>query len=134
MEEMLEVPPEWNEIPDMMMEDEDALPEAEGSTKWKRDEVAKRRRKQQKEDDIRPEKRGHSPTVSRRTQNIQGFYSENWNEVQQEGDEWQAPDKGQRILQMVFHGRGLDINPVRYRSISSSCTQHQGGGCSISAE
>ena len=29
---MLEVPPEWNEVPDLMMEDEDVLPEDAGST------------------------------------------------------------------------------------------------------
>ena len=40
------------------------------------------------------------------------FYSEEWNEVQHEEDEWQASDKWQRILQMVFLGRGLEINPV----------------------
>ena len=32
-EEMLEVPPEWNEVPDLMMEEEDVLPKAMGSTK-----------------------------------------------------------------------------------------------------
>ena len=53
---MLEVPAEWNEVPDMMMEDKDVLPEAEGSTGRKRDEVAQGRRKWWKEDDIRPEK------------------------------------------------------------------------------
>ena len=45
MEEILEVPPEWNEVRDMMMEDKDVLPEAEGSTKRKRDEVAQVQRK-----------------------------------------------------------------------------------------
>ena len=35
-EEMLEVPPEWNEVPDLMREEEDVLPKAEGSTKLKR--------------------------------------------------------------------------------------------------
>ena len=29
---MLEVPLEWNEVPDLMMEEEDVLPEATGST------------------------------------------------------------------------------------------------------
>ena len=133
-EEMLEVSPEWNEVPDLMMEDEDVLPEAEGSTKQKSDEVTQGRRKRQKEDDICPEKCGHSPTVSRRTQHSEGFYSEDWNEVQQEEDEWQAPDKWQRILQMVFRGRSLEINPVGYGVISSFCTQHQGGRCSVFAK
>ena len=68
-EEMLEVPPEWNEVPDMRMKDKNVLPEAEESTTQKRDEVAQGRRKWRKEDDIQPEKHGHLPTVSRRTQN-----------------------------------------------------------------
>ena len=57
-----------------------------------------------KKDDICPGKHAHLPTVSRRAQNPEGFYSEDWNEVQQEEDEWQTPDKWQRISQMVFHG------------------------------
>ena len=51
-----------------------------------------------REDNIRPEKREHSPTVSGRTGNPEGFFSEDWDELQQEEDEWQAPDKWQRIL------------------------------------
>ena len=47
--------------------------------------------------------------MSRRTQNPERFYSEDWNEVQQEEDKWQAPDKGQRILQMVFQNEGLRL-------------------------
>ena len=31
---------------------------------------------------------------------------------------------------MVFHGGCLEINPDEAGCISSSCTQHQGGGCS----
>ena len=116
------------------MEDEDVLPEAAGSTKRKQDEVAQGRRKRWKEDDIRPEKGGHSPKVSWRIQNPDGFYSEDWNEVQQEEDKWQAPDKWQRLLQMVFRSRGLEINPVGDGAISSLRTQHQGGGCRVSAE
>ena len=30
---------------------------------------------------------------------------------QQEDDEWQVPDKWQRISQMVFHGGCLEIHP-----------------------
>ena len=45
LEKMLEIPPEWNEVPDLMMEDEDLLPEAAGSTKQKRDEVTQGWRK-----------------------------------------------------------------------------------------
>ena len=48
---MLEVPPEWNEVPDLVMEDEDVLPEAAVSTKRKQDEVAWGRRNV----DIRPQ-------------------------------------------------------------------------------
>ena len=49
-----------------------------------------------------PEKRGHSPIVSRRIQNPEGFYSEDWDKDKQEEDNWQAPDKWQKISQMVF--------------------------------
>ena len=73
-EEILEVPLEWNE--DFMMEVEDVLPKATGSTKWRRDEISRGQRKRQKEDDIRLEKWGHSPAVSQRIQNPVGFYSE----------------------------------------------------------
>ena len=87
-----------------MMETEDGRMIPEAATKRKRDEVACGRR----EDDIRPEKREHSPTVSRRTRNPAGFYSEDWDEIQQEDDEWQVPDKWQRISQKVFRGRCLE--------------------------
>ena len=51
-EVMLEVPPKWNVVPDLIMEDEEMIMETD--TKRKRDEVAGGRRKQRKEDDIRP--------------------------------------------------------------------------------
>ena len=66
-EEMLAVPPEWNEVPDLMMEDKDIRPTTLAAVKRKIDEVVRGRRKWRKEDDIRPEKRAHLPTVSRRT-------------------------------------------------------------------
>ena len=44
-EEMLEVPPEWNEVPDLMMEEEDVLREATGSTKRRCNEVSRGGRK-----------------------------------------------------------------------------------------
>ena len=134
MEEMLEVPPEWNEVLDLMMEEEDVLPEATGSTKRRQDEISRGWRKRLKEDDIQLEKCVHSPTVSRRIQNPEGFYSEDWNEVQQEEDECQAPDKWQRISQIVSSDGGLEIDPVGDRAISSLSTQHHGGRCSVSAE
>ena len=77
---MLEVPREWNAVPDLMMEDKNVRTANEGVTKQKIDEVARGRRKRRKEDDIHPEKCAHSHTVSQRTQNPEGFYSEVWNE------------------------------------------------------
>ena len=85
-EKMLEVSPELNEVPNLMMEEKDVLLEAEGYTKQKRDKVALWRRKRQKEDDIQPEKPVHLPTASWRTTNPEEFYCEDWNEVQQEED------------------------------------------------
>ena len=101
-EEMLEIPREWNRVPDLMMEEEDILPEDTRPDKWKRDEISRGRRKQRSEDNILTEKGEHSSTVSCRIQNPEGFYSEDWDEDKQEEDEWQAPDKFQRISQMVF--------------------------------
>ena len=60
------------------------------------------------------EKHEHLATVSQRTQNPEGFYSEDWNEALQEEAEWHMPDKWQRIAQMVFCGGGLEIIPVEY--------------------
>ena len=68
-------------------------------------------------------KLGHSPRVSRRTQNPAGFYSEDWDELQQEDDEWQVPGKWQRISQFVFHGGCLEIHLDDAGCISRSCTQ-----------
>ena len=81
-EEMLEVPPQWNEVPDLMMEEEDVLTKATGSIKRRRDEISRGWKKQRKEDNIWLKKQGHSPTVSRRIQNPEGFYSEDWDEDQ----------------------------------------------------
>ena len=83
---MSEVPPEWNEVSDLMMEDEGVQPATEEAAERKIDKVAQGRRKWQKEHDIRPKKRANSPTVSQRTQNSEGFYSKDRNEVQQEED------------------------------------------------
>ena len=52
LEEMLEVPPEWNEVPALMMEEEDVLPKATGSTKRRRDEISRGLRKLKKEYNI----------------------------------------------------------------------------------
>ena len=40
------------------------------------------------------------PQYPREYKNL--FYSKDWNEVQQEEDKWQVPNKWQRISQMVF--------------------------------
>ena len=69
--------------------------------------------------------------VSKRTGYPEGFYSEKWDELQQEDDEWQLPDKWQWISQMVFRGGCLEIHPYASGCISRSCTQHQGGRCSV---
>ena len=82
-EVMLEIPPEWNTVPDLIMEDKEELMITETDNKQKRDEVAHGARKQRKEDDIHPEKHEHSPTVSRRTRNPDRFYSEDWDESKQ---------------------------------------------------
>ena len=101
-EEMLEIPPKWKEVLDVMMEEGEILPEDMRPDKQKRVEISRGRRKQMKEDNIRTEKREHSPAISRRVQNPEGFYSKDWDEDKQEEDEWQAPDKFQKISQMVF--------------------------------
>ena len=113
---MLEIPSEWNEVPDLIIEDKDVRPATEVADKRKIDEEAWGQRKQQKGDDIHPKKHEYSPTVSRRTRNPEGFYSEDWNEAQQEEDEWQISDVWQRISQIVFRGRCLEINPGEYGS------------------
>ena len=52
---MLDTPPAWNKVPDLMMEAEDGKMTLEAATKQKRDEVALWRRKQKREDEIGPE-------------------------------------------------------------------------------
>ena len=117
VEEMLEVPPEWNGVPDLMMEEEDVLPKATGSTKRRRDKISRGWKKQGNEDNIWPKKQGHLPTVFRIIQNPEGFYSKDWDEVQQEEEKLHAPDKWQRISQMVFRNKVLEIHPVGDRAI-----------------
>ena len=134
-EEMLDTPPGWNEVEDLIMDDGDILAENMRPEKRRRDEIAQGWRKWRKEDDIRVEKREHSPTRSRRTQNPEGFYSEDWNEDQQEQNEWQVPDKFQNISQMVLCNGVLDNGvleslPVGDEVLSSHRVQHQAGECS----
>ena len=83
IEEQLEAPPQWNAVPDLMLDpgmDEDRF---EDNAKRRRDEVARGRMKRQKEDDIRADKREHSPSTQVRRKMPDGFYSEDWGEDQQ---------------------------------------------------
>ena len=66
-EVMSEIPPEWNAVPDMIMEDKEELMITQTDNKRKRHKEAQGCRKQLKEDDIFLEKSEHSPMVSRRT-------------------------------------------------------------------
>ena len=66
---MLDAPPGWNDVEDLSAENMRL-------EKRIRDEVARGRRKRRKEDDIRAEKQEHSPDISRRKRNPEGFYSE----------------------------------------------------------
>ena len=52
-EDMLEIPPEWNEVQDLIWEDGDILLDNMRSEKRRRDEIFCSRRKLRKEDDIR---------------------------------------------------------------------------------
>ena len=45
-EVLLEIPPEWNAVSDLIMEEEEELMITEMDNKWKRDEVAQGCRKQ----------------------------------------------------------------------------------------
>ena len=101
-EEMLKFFLEGDEVSDPRSEDEDFLLEAEEYTKWKKDEVTLGWMKRQKEDEIRTEKSLHLPSASRRTHNPERFYSEDWNEVQQEEEEWQDQMSGRVSYRWCF--------------------------------
>ena len=62
--DMLDAPPAWNDVPDLMMETKDGRMILEAAIKQKRDEVAPWQRKWRREDDIRQEKHENSPPVS----------------------------------------------------------------------
>ena len=131
-EERLDKPLAWNEVEDLMMDDGEILVDDIRTGKRSREETFRGRRKRRKEDDIRAEKREHSPSIVKRTRNPEGFYSEYWDDEQQEEDQWQIPDKFQRISQMVFRNGVLERHPVADGVLSSHCVQHQGGRCSVS--
>ena len=81
------------------------------------------------EDDIQAEKRIHSPILSQRLRNPEGFYSEDCDEEKQEEDEWQIPDKFQKISKLVLCNGVLESHPVGDGVLSSHRVQHQGGVC-----
>ena len=118
-----------DEVSDLRLEDEDLLREAEGDTKRKKDAVALGQIKQQKEDEIQTERSLHLFSMSLGTHQLERFYLEDWNEVQQEKEEWQLPDEWQRILQMVLSSRDLEINPVGC-GLSQILYSSPRGGCS----
>ena len=130
-EERLDAPPGWNDVEDLIMDDGEILAENMKPEKRRRDEAARGWRKRKKEDDIFAEKQEHSPATSRRTRNPEGFYSEDWDDNQQEEDKWQVPDKFQKISLMVFRNGVLESHSVGEEALSSHRVQHQGGGCSI---
>ena len=114
------------------MDDGEILVDDIRTGKRSREETFRGRRKRRKEDDIRAEKREHSPSVVKRTRNPEGFYSEYWENKQQEGDQWQIPDKFQKISHMVFRNGVLERYPVSNGVLSSHRVQHQEGGYSVS--
>ena len=120
-EEMLELRPVWNKEQDIILDDVDILPGDLRPEKRKREEISRGRRKRRHEEDIRVDKREHSPRESRRVHHPKGFYSEEFNKDQQEEDDYQSPDKFQRISNMVFLNEVSEVPLVK----------HQGGGCSI---
>ena len=128
-EEMLDNPSEWNEVEDLVWEGGDIWKDMRPE-KRRRDEISRGWRKRRKEDDIRIEKQEHSPTLSWRLRNPEGFFSEGWDEEKHEEDEWQIPDKFQKISQMVFCNEILENSQVGDKVFSCHRVQHQGGGCS----
>ena len=57
---MLELPPVWNDVQDLLMDDKEMISEEIRPGKRSRDEVARGRRKRRNEEDIRVDKRVHS--------------------------------------------------------------------------
>ena len=87
--------------------------------KRKKEEIDRGRRTRRYEEDPRGEHE-HSQTESRRVHPPLGFYSEEWDEDLQEEDDYQAPDKFQRVSKMVFPDGVPGDTPGK----------HHGGGCS----
>ena len=66
-EEMLELPPAWNEVRDLIMDDGDSLTRDMRPEKRKKEEISRGRRKRRHEEDLRGDKREHSPTILQST-------------------------------------------------------------------
>ena len=107
-------------MPDLILDDGDMLPEDLQPEKRRMEEISRGRRKRRHEEDLRGDKREHSPTESRRVHHPQGFYSEEWDKGFQDEDDYQAPDKFHRISRMVFPD-GVSWDPPG---------KHHGDGCS----
>ena len=101
------------------MEDGEILLNAIRTGTREREETFRGRRKRRKEDNIRAEKQEHSPSIVKRTRNSEVFYSEYWDDEQQEEDQWQIPDKFKRISQIVFRNEALKRHPVVDKVLSS---------------
>ena len=84
------------------METEEGRFIQEAATKRKRYEVACGWRKGRRKDEFRPEKCEHSPTVTLRTQNPSGFYSEDWDESQQDWMIGRCQINGREYLRWCF--------------------------------
>ena len=82
--------------------------------------ISRGQRKGRYEKNLRGDKPEHSLTESRRVHPPRGFYSEERDKELQDEDDYQAPDKFQRILRMVFPFGVSGDPPVK----------HHGGGCS----
>ena len=105
---MLEISPELNTVPDLIIEDEEKLMITETNSKRKRNEVARGRRNWRKEDDI------------------------SWYLGEHRTRKDSIPKTGMSLNKKKINGRCLKINPEVIEYISKSCTQHQGGGYSVS--
>ena len=112
-EEMLEIPPEGDEVSYLIMDKGGVLRANLRLEKLKREEISIGRRNRRYGEDIRTDKREHYPSVSWRIQHPHGFYAEEWSEDKQEEDDWQAPDKLQRTSNMVFRNVVQEIPPVK---------------------
>ena len=102
------------------MDDGEVISEESRPGKRSRDEAVRGRRKLRNEEDIRADKRVHSPTKPRMIHHPHGFYDEDWIEDQQGEDDYQKPDNFQKITNMVSLNGVPEDPPV----------QHHGGGCS----